>query len=69
MGHEHLASAFVELPQVAQAASCPNRVLHHPPKTFDVILVFYQFRQLFYTASPLSEDSWDFFGSFSGRRL
>ena len=32
-------------------------------------LVFYQFRQLFYTASPLSEDSWDFFGSFSGRRL
>ena len=39
MGHEHLASAFVELPQVAQAASCPNRVLHHPPKTFNGVEV------------------------------
>ena len=31
--------------------------------------VFYQFRQLFYTASPLLEHSWDFSDSFSGRSL
>ena len=32
-------------------------------------LVFYQFRQLFYAASPLPEHSWDFSDSFSGQPL
>ena len=32
-------------------------------------LVFYQFRQLFYAASPLSAYSWDFSDSFSGQPL
>ena len=32
-------------------------------------LVFYQFRQLFYAASPLPEHSWDFSDSFSEPHL
>ena len=39
MGHKHLAGAFVKLPQVAKAASCPNRALHHPPKAFNGVEV------------------------------
>jgi hypothetical protein len=35
MGHKYLAGAFVKLHQVAKAASCPNRALHHPPEAFD----------------------------------
>jgi hypothetical protein len=38
MGHKHLAGACVKLSQVAKAASCPNRALHHPPEAFDVIV-------------------------------
>jgi DDE superfamily endonuclease len=37
MRHEDLACAPVELLEVAKAASCANRVLHHPPKAFDGI--------------------------------
>jgi hypothetical protein len=33
------------------------------------ILVIYQFRQLFYAASPLPEHSWGFSDSFSGQPL
>jgi hypothetical protein len=38
-GHKHLASAPVELHQVAKAASCTNRVLHHLPEAFDGVEV------------------------------
>ena len=37
MSHEDLAYAPVELLEVAKAASCANRVLHHPPEAFDGI--------------------------------
>ena len=33
------------------------------------LLVFYQFRQLFYAVSPLPAHSWDFSDSFSGPPL
>src|SRR4029450_663445 len=39
IGHKHLASAPVELHQVAKAASYTNRVLHHPPEAFDGVEV------------------------------
>jgi hypothetical protein len=38
MGHEHLARAVVELMQIRKTSSGTNRVLHHAPKTFDVIV-------------------------------
>jgi hypothetical protein len=38
MGHEHVSRALVELMQIRKTSSSPNRVLHHPPETFDVIV-------------------------------
>ena len=39
MRHEHLAGALVELSQIANPASCTNRVFHRPPDAFDGIEV------------------------------
>ena len=39
MRHEHLASAAVELGQVAKTAPGPDGILHHPPKAFDRVEV------------------------------
>jgi len=47
--------------------SCVARLLQVANSAF--YLVFYQFRQLFYAASPLPEPSWDFSDSFSGQPL
>jgi hypothetical protein len=38
MGHEHLARALVELMQIGTTPSGPDRVLHHAPEAFDVIV-------------------------------
>ena len=39
MGHEHLASAVVELMQIRKTPSGADRVLHHAPKAFDGVEV------------------------------
>jgi hypothetical protein len=36
--HEHLASALVELVEIAQTPSRSDGVFHRPPKAFDVIV-------------------------------
>src|SRR4030095_15525701 len=38
MPHEHLAGSPVELLEGAETAPRSNRVLHHPPEAFDVIV-------------------------------
>src|SRR5262245_61377586 len=39
MGHEHLASAVVELMQIRKTPAGADRVLHHAPKAFDRVEV------------------------------
>jgi len=39
MGHEHLASAVVELMQIRKTSSGTDHVLHHAPKAFDGVEV------------------------------
>jgi hypothetical protein len=39
MGHEHVSRALVELMQIRKTSSSPNRVLHHPPETFNGVEV------------------------------
>src|SRR5215467_9091365 len=38
MRHKHLAGSPVELMEGAETAPRSNRVLHHPPEAFDVIV-------------------------------
>src|SRR5262249_40222182 len=38
MCHKHLAGSPVELMEVAETAPRSNRILHHPPEAFDVIV-------------------------------
>jgi hypothetical protein len=38
MGHEHVSRALVELMQIRKTPSGTDRVLHHAPKAFDVIV-------------------------------
>jgi hypothetical protein len=38
MCHEHLTCALVELRQIGKTPSGSDRILHHPPEAFDVIV-------------------------------
>jgi hypothetical protein len=55
--------------QILRLAPKGSGETHWTIKKVDKNLVFYQFRQLFYAASPLPEHSWDFSDSFSEPHL
>src|SRR6266480_7912453 len=38
MRHEHPAGALVELMKIAKTSPSADRILHHPPEAFDVIV-------------------------------
>jgi hypothetical protein len=38
MGHEHVSCALVELMQIRKTPSGTDRILHHTPEAFDVIV-------------------------------